>query len=433
MKDKKWKPETLGIHGGYSPDPATGASAVPVYQTASYVFKNTQDAADLFALKKKGNIYSRLTNPTVEVFEKRIAELEGGTAAVAVSSGQAAISLAILNLASGGDEIVSSSSLYGGTYTLFNYTLRKFGIKFTFVDPAEPKNFEGAITDKTKAIYAETLGNPGLDALDFEKVSGVAKKYGIPLIVDNTVGTPYLVNPIKYGADIVVHSATKYIGGHGTSIGGIIIDAGQFDWENGKFPQLVEPDPSYHGLSFIEKFGNVPDEGNIVFAARTRLSLLRDIGSCLSPFNAFLFLLGIETLHLRMRKHSENALKIAKFLNKHKKVSWVNYPGLSGHPQHQIARKYFKDGLYSGLVGFGINGGLESGKNFIDALELFSHLANIGDAKSLAIHPASTTHQQLSSEEQRSAGVTEDFIRLSVGIEDADDLINDLEQALGKA
>ncbi len=433
MKEQKYNPATLGVHGGYTPDPATGARAVPIYQTTSYVFKDTQDAADLFALKKFGNIYTRIMNPTVDVFEKRIAALEGGTAALATSSGQAAETLTILNLASSGDEIVASSSLYGGTYTLFQYTLRKLGINTVFVDSTDPGNFRKAITRKTKALYAETLGNPRLDTLDIETVARIAHENGIPLVMDNTVGTPYLVNPIRYGADIVIHSSTKYIGGYGTSIGGVIVDSGNFQWDNGKFPQFTEPDPSYHGLKFWEAFGDLPGIGNIAFIVKARVSLLRDLGSCMSPFNAFLFLLGLETLHLRMPRHSENALEIARFLRDHKKVSWVNYPGLVEHPQHNIACKYFREGLYSGLLGFGIKGGLEAGKKFINSLELFSHLANIGDARSLAIHPASTTHQQLSREEQEAAGVTEDFVRLSIGIEDVEDLIADLDQALKKA
>ncbi|MFC1479869.1 O-acetylhomoserine aminocarboxypropyltransferase/cysteine synthase family protein [Candidatus Omnitrophota bacterium] len=432
MKKQKWNPGTLGVHAGYTPDPTTGSRAVPIYQTTSYVFKDTEDAADLFALKKFGNIYSRLMNPTLDVLEKRIASLEGGTAAVATASGQAATTLTILNLASSGDEIVASSSLYGGTYTLFNYTLRKLGINVIFVDSTDPENFRKAITKKTKALYAETIGNPKLDALDFEEVSKIAHENGIPLVVDNTVGTPFLANPIRYGADIVIHSTTKYIGGYGTSIGGVIVDSGNFDWANGKFPQFTEPDPSYHGMKFAESFGNVPGMGNIAFAIKVRVSLLRDMGSCMSPFNAFLFLIGLETLHLRMPRHSENAMEIARFLKGHEKVSWVNYPGLVEHPQHAIANKYFKSGWYSGVLGFGIKGGLKAGKKFINALELFSHLANIGDAKSLAIHPASTTHQQLTREEQEAAGVTEDFVRLSIGIEDFEDLIEDLEQALAK-
>ena len=369
MKEK-WSQDTLGLHAGYTPDPTTGSRQVPIYQTTSFVFKDTEDAADLFALKKFGNIYTRLMNPTTDALEKRVAALEGGTAAVATSSGMSAITLSILNLAQTGDDIVASSSLYGGTYTLFNYTLRKLGINVIFVDSTDPENFRKAITKKTKALFAETVGNPRLDTIDFEVVSEIAHENGIPFVVDNTVGTPYLVNPIKYGADIVVHSTTKYIGGSGTSIGGIIVDSGKFDWASGNFPQFTEPDPSYHGLKFAEAFGDVPGMGNIAFAIRVRVSLLRDMGSCLSPFNAYLFLLGLETLHLRMVRHSENALEVAGFLKSHKKVEWVNYPGLVDHPQHKIACKYFKDGLYSGIVGFGIKGGLKAGKKFINSLEL---------------------------------------------------------------
>ncbi|MBD3426238.1 MAG: aminotransferase class I/II-fold pyridoxal phosphate-dependent enzyme [Candidatus Omnitrophica bacterium] len=433
MKEKKWKPATMGIHAGYSPEPTTGARAVPVYQTTSFQFKDTQDAADLFALKKFGNIYTRLMNPTTGALEKRIAALDGATAAVAVSSGMSAVSLAILTLASAGDEIISSSSLYGGTYTLFQYTLRNLGINVKFVDSTDPENFRKALTKKTKAFYAETLGNPKLDAVDIEEVAAIAHESGVPLVLDNTVATPYLVDPVRFGADIVVYSATKYIGGYGTSIGGLVVDSGNFDFSSGRFPQFTEPDPSYHGIRFWDSFGNLPEKGNVAFATRARVSLLRDLGSCMSPFNAFLFLLGLETLHLRMTRHSENAMEIARFLDSHHKVEWVNYPGLVDHPQHSVACKYFREGLYSGLVGFGIKGGLESGKKFIDSVELFSHVANIGDAKSLAIHPASTTHQQLTAEEQKAAGVTEDFVRLSVGIEDVEDLIADLDRALKRA
>ncbi|MFH1797745.1 MAG: O-acetylhomoserine aminocarboxypropyltransferase/cysteine synthase family protein [Candidatus Omnitrophota bacterium] len=429
---KKWRPETLAVHAGYEFDPVTGSSAEPIYQTASYVFKSAQDAADLFSLKKEGNIYTRLANPTVNIFEERVASLERGTSAVATASGQAAIALTILNVASPGDEIISSSSLYGGTYTLFHYTLRKLGIKFKFIDPSDIKNLKKQITKKTKAVYAETLGNPKLDAFDFEEAGRIAHENAIPLIIDNTVGTPFLVNPIRFGADIVVHSATKYIGGFGTSIGGIIVDSGKFDWRLGKFKHLTSPDPSYHGLNFSKKFNKVPGKGNTVFTSKLRASLLRDLGACLSPFNAFLFLMGLETLHLRMPRHSENALLVARFLTEHKKVSWVNYPGLKEHFTHHIAKKYFTNGWYSGLAGFGVKGGLKAGKKFIDSLELFRHLANIGDAKSLAIHPASTTHHQLSAKERKSAGVTDDFVRLSIGIENVQDLIDDIDQALGK-
>ncbi|MFH1836782.1 MAG: O-acetylhomoserine aminocarboxypropyltransferase/cysteine synthase family protein [Candidatus Omnitrophota bacterium] len=432
MSGQKWNAGTIGLHGGYTPEATTGARAVPIYQTTSYVFKDTEDAADLFALKKFGNIYSRIMNPTVDVLEKRIAALEGGAAALGTASGQAAITISVLNLASCGDEIVSSGSLYGGTYTLFSSTLRKLGINVKFVDSTDPENFRKAITKKTKLVYAETFGNPKLDTLDIEKVAKIAHENGIPLVIDNTVGTPFLVNPIRYGADIVVHSTTKYIGGAGTSIGGVLVDSGKFNWANGNFPQFTEPDPTYHGVKFMESFGNVPGMGNIAFAIRARVSLLRDMGGCMSPFNAFLFLLGLETLHLRMPRHSENAKEVALFLEKHNKVTWVNYPGLKSHPQYALAEKYFKNGWYSGILGFGIKGGLEAGKKFINSLELFSHLANIGDAKSLAIHPSSTTHQQLTREEQEEAGVTEDFVRLSLGIEDIKDIIKDLEQALSK-
>lgn len=430
MSEKKWKKSTLGLHAGYKFDPATGAKAVPVYLTSSFVFKNSAHAAALFALKEEGNVYTRIMNPTNDVLEKRVAALEGGTSAVATASGQAATSLAILNLASAGDEIVSSSSLYGGTYTLFQYTLRRLGIKPSFVDPGNAANFQKAITKKTKAIYVETFGNPKLDTIDFEKVARVARKNGLPLVVDNTVGTPFLVNPIRFGADIVVHSATKYIGGFGNSIGGVVVDAGKFDWASGRFPQFTEPDKSYHGIKFIKKFGNVPGVGNMVFSARLRSSFLRDFGSCMSPFNAFLFLEGLKTLHLRMPRHSENAMKVAQFLRTHKKVASVNYPGLKDHPQYSVAKKYFKNGWYSGLLGFEVKGGLTAGRKFIDSLKLFSHLANIGDAASLAVHPATTTHGQLSKKELVAAGVSESYIRLSIGIEDADDIIEDLDQAL---
>jgi len=433
MSEHRNKKGTIGVHGGYTPEETTGARAVPIYQTTSYVFKDTQDAADLFALKKFGNIYSRIMNPTVDVLEKRVAELEGGVAALATASGQAAITIAMLNIVSSGDEIVSSSSLYGGTYTLFSSTFKRFGINVKFVDSTDPENFRKAITKKTRAIYAETLGNPKLDTLDIEKVAKIAHENGVPLVIDNTVGTPFLVNPIRHGADIVIHSATKYIGGAGTSVGGVLVDSGNFDWSTGKYPQFTEPDNSYNGIKFAESFGNVPGAGNIAFAIRARVCLLRDTGGCLSPFNAFLFLLGLETLHLRMVRHSENAAAVAKFLAGHEKVSWVNYPGLENHPQHELAKKYFQDNLYSGILGFGIKGGTEAGKKFINSLKLFSHLANLGDARSLAIHPSSTTHQQLSKEEKETAGVTEDFVRLSIGIEDEEDIIRDLDQALAKA
>ncbi|MBI4733550.1 MAG: homocysteine synthase [Rubrobacteridae bacterium] len=423
---QKFKPETIAIHGGHNPDPATNSRAVPIYQTTSYVFNDSDHAANLFALQEFGNIYTRIMNPTTDVLEKRIAELEGGIGAVATSSGQAAITLALLNIAEAGDEIVSASSLYGGTYTLFAHTLRKLGIKVTFVDPSDPSNFKNAITSKTKAIYAEAIGNPKLDTLDIEAVAHIAHTAGLPLIVDNTLPTPYLIKPFDYGADIIVHSATKFIGGHGNSIGGVVIDSGNFDWTNERFKNLNEPDPSYHGLKFTETFGP------LAYIIKLRVSLLRDIGPSLSPFNAFLLLQGLETLHLRMERHSQNALAVARFLESNENVSWVNYPGLENHPSHELAKKYHTNG-YGAIVGFGINGGIETGSRFIDSVELLSHLANVGDAKSLVIHPASTTHQQLSSEEKLSAGVTDDFIRLSVGIESIDDIIDDLDRALAKS
>lgn len=430
MSEHKYKFETVCLHGGQTPDPTTLSRAVPIYQTTSYVFKSSEHAANLFGLKELGNIYTRLMNPTTDVLEKRIADLEGGTAAVAVSSGQAAITYSILNLATAGDEIVSATSLYGGTYNLFHYTLPKMGINVKFVDPSDPKNFEKAITDKTKAIYIESVGNPKLDIVDYEEVSKIAHKNGVPFIVDNTVTTPYLLRPIDFGADIVVHSTTKFIGGHGTSIGGVIVDSGKFNWDTGKFPGFTEPDPSYHGLVYWDVFKDFAGMGNVAFAFKVRLQLLRDIGATMSPFNAFLFLQGLETLHLRMERHSENALKVAEFLEKHPKVSWVNYPGLRTNVNYNLAQKYFKRNLYGAILGFGVKGGMEAGKKFIDSVKLFSHLANIGDAKSLIIHPASTTHQQLTSEERLLTGVTDDFVRLSIGLENIDDIISDLEKAL---
>lgn len=424
--------ETVTIHAGQeSPDAATGARAVPIYQTTSYVFKSTEHAANLFALKEMGNIYTRMMNPTNDVFEKRVAALEGGTGALAVASGQAAETLALLAITELGDEIVSANNLYGGTYELFHYTFPRLGRRAIFVDSTKPEEFRKAITPKTKAIYAETIGNPKLDVPDFEAISRIAHDAGIPFVVDNTVGVG-LVRPIDYGADILTISATKYIGGHGTSIGGVIVDSGKFDWSNGKFPGFTEPDPSYHGIKYWEAAGNFPGLGNIAFIFKVRVQLLRDLGPCLSPFNAFLFLQGLETLILRVRKHSENALEIASYLKGHPAVSWVNYPGLPEHPSHKLAKKYLKGG-YGGILGFGIKGGLTAGKRFIESVKLLSHLANIGDAKSLVIHPASTTHQQLTREEQEETGVTEDYIRLSVGIEDVDDIKEDLDQALRKA
>lgn len=423
------KLDTIAVHSGQeSPDPTTGARAVPIYQTTSYVFKNTDHAANLFALKEFGNIYTRIMNPTQDAFERRIAAIEGGTGALAVASGQAAEIFAILAITQVGDEIVSANNLYGGTYELFHYTLPKLGRTAKFVDSTKPEEFRKAIGPKTKAIYAETIGNPKLDVPDFEAISKIAHEAGIPFIVDNTVGVG-IVRPIDHGVDIVVSSATKYIGGHGTSIGGVLVDSGKFNWGNGKFPEFTEPDPTYHGLKYWDVFGNFPGLGNVAFIIKVRVQLLRDIGAALSPFNAFLFLQGLETLPLRQRKHSENALKVAQFLKTHPLVSWVNYPGLPDHPSHQLANKYLGSN-YGGIVGFGIKGGLESGKKFINSVKLLSHLANIGDAKSLVIHPASTTHSQLTKSEQAETGVTEDYIRLSIGIEDFEDIKEDIDQAL---
>ncbi len=422
--------DTLAVHGGQTPDPATTARAVPIYQTTSFVFNDTDHAADLFALRQLGNIYTRIMNPTQDVFEKRVALLEGGVGALAASSGQAAETLAILNILQAGDEMVSSASLYGGTYNLFHYTLPKLGITVHFVDPSDPENFRRALTPKTKLVYAETLGNPKLDTLDIEAVAAVAHGAGIPLMIDNTMATPALVRPMEWGADIVVHSTTKFIGGHGTSIGGIIVDSGKFDWANGNFPAFTEPDPSYHGLVLMD----LPEPlRSMAYVLKCRLQMMRDIGACISPFNAFLFLQGLETLHLRMERHSDNAMKVAQYLKGHPKVAWVNYPGLPEHPSYAVASKYHKDGRYGAMLGFGIQGGLEAGKRFINSVQLLSHLANIGDAKTLVIHPASTTHQQLSEDEQRASGVTPDFIRMSVGIEDVNDIIADIDQALAKA
>lgn len=420
--------ETLSLHAGQeTADSATNARAVPIYQTTSYVFDSPEHAANLFGLKQFGNIYTRIMNPTHDAFERRIAALEGGVGALATSSGQAAETLAILNIAKAGDEIISSASLYGGTYNLFHYTLPKLGIKVHFVDGREPENFRAAINEHTKAIYAETVGNPRLDTLDIRAVADIAHEYGLPLIIDNTIPTPYLVQPLKHGADIVVHSATKFIGGHGTAIGGVIVDGGKFDWAtSGRFPEFTEPDPSYHGLRYVEAFGP------LAFILKARVQLLRDIGAATTPFNAWLFLQGLETLPLRMERHSQNALRVAEFLESHPAVSWVSYPGLKSHPQHALAEKYFTHG-YGAILGFGIKGGLEAGKSLISHVELFSHLANIGDAKSLIIHPASTTHSQLTPAEQEETGVTPDFVRLSVGLETVEDLIDDLDQALNAA
>lgn len=437
-KRRSGKFETEALHAGQEPDPKTGARAVPIWQTTSYVFDNTDHAAGLFELSQFGNIYTRIMNPTTSALEARMAALEGGAAGLAVASGQAAETLAILNLASAGDHIVSSASLYGGTYNLFQYTLTKMGLEVDFVDPSDPENFRRALKPNTKAVYGETVGNPRLDTLDIRAVSEIAHEAGVPLVIDNTTPTAYLVRPLDHGADIIANSATKFIGGHGTSIGGIIVDGGSFDWTAEKFPGLAEPDPSYHGLNFTEAFGAVPElddvaypgQGNIAFAMKARVHLLRDMGPALSPFNSFLLLQGLETLHLRMERHSENALQVARFLQAHPDVEWVNYPGLEDHPSYEVAREYHHRCLFGALLGFGIKGGMESGKKFIEAVKLHSHLANIGDAKSLVIHPASTTHQQLTPEEQEATGVTPDYIRLSVGLENIDDIIADLEQAL---
>jgi O-acetylhomoserine (thiol)-lyase len=422
---------TLALHAGQQADPTTGARAVPIYQTTSYVFKSTEHAANLFALKEFGNIYTRLMNPTTDVFEKRVAAIEGGTGALAVASGQSAISLALLAITRLGDEIVSANNLYGGTYQLFHYTFPKLGRSATFVDSRSPEAFKRAITPKTRAIYIETIGNPKLDVPDFEAIAKIAHDAGIPLVVDNTVGVG-LVRPIDCGADILATSATKYIGGHGTSIGGIIVDAGKFKWNNGKFPEFTEPDPSYHGLVYWDALGNVPGMGNVAFILKVRVSLLRDLGPALSPFNSFLFLQGLETLPLRQRQHSQNALEMARYLKRHPAVSWVTYPGLEDDPSYPVASRYLKHG-FGGILGFGIKGGLEAGKRFINSVQLLSHLANIGDAKSLVIHPASTTHQQLTADEQQATGVTADYIRFSVGLEDLEDIQADVDQALKKA
>lgn len=419
--------DTLAIHGGQEVDSAVKSRAVPIYQTTSYVFEDSQDAADLFGLKKFGNIYTRIMNPTTNVLEKRISLLEGGIGALATASGQAAITYAVLNIAKPGDEIVSSSALYGGTYNLFAFTLARLGITVKFVESDNPEDFNKAISDKTRLIYTESIGNPKLNIADIEKLAEIAHKHNIPLIVDNTVPTPYLLKPIEYGADIVVHSATKFLGGHGTSIGGLIVDSGNFDWTaSSKFPELTEPDPSYHGVSYTRDFGK------LAYILKARVQLLRDTGAAISPFNAFLILQGIETLHLRLQRHSENALKVAEFLNNHKYVNWVNYPGLKNNANFKLAEKYLQKGQ-GAIIGFGIKGGKEAGIMFIDSLKLLSHLANIGDAKSLVIHPASTTHQQLTEEERLATGVTEDFIRLSIGIENINDIIADIDQALEKA
>ena len=421
---KPFRPETQAIHSGQQLDPATFSRAVPIYQTSSFGFKDTEHAASLFNLSEQGYIYTRIVNPTTDVFEQRIAELEGGVGALGVASGQSATTFSILNIASAGDEIVSASSLYGGTYNLFSSTLPKLGITVKFVNADNPENFRSAITSKTKAIYAESVGNPQGNVLDIEAVADIAHEHGIPLIIDNTVPSPYLLRPIDFGADIVVHSATKFLGGHGTAIGGVIVDSGKFDWEaSGKFPDLTTPDPSYHGLVYTEAAGEA------AYITKARVQLLRDIGAALAPFNSFLLLQGIETLHLRLERHSENALKVAKFLEQHELVEWVNYSGLPSHPSYSLAQKYLPKGQ-GAILTFGVRGGKNAAAKLIDSVQLFSHLANIGDSKSLIIHPASTTHQQLSKDEQKASGVTPELIRLSVGTEAIDDLLEDLDYAL---
>jgi len=425
--DSKLRVESLALHGGQEADPTTGARAVPIYQTTSYQFRDTDHAANLFALKEFGNIYIRLMNPTNDVLEKRIALLEGGVGGLAVSSGQSAITLALLNIAQAGDEIVSADNLYGGTYNLFHHTFPRLGIKVNFVKSNDLDALQKAITPRTKAIYGESIGNPKLDVADLEGITQVAHQNGLPFVLDNTV-SPYIMRPFDFGVDIIVYSATKFLGGHGTSLGGLIVDSGKFDWTGGKFPLITAPDPSYHGLEFVEALKPL---GNIAYIIKARTGLLRDLGPAMSPFNAFLFLQGIETLHLRMPRHSENALAVARFLEKHPQVSWVNYPGLSSSQEKARADKYLTGGA-GAILGFGIKGGVAAGQKFINALELVSHLANVGDAKTLAIHPATTTHQQLSATEQLETGVTPDFIRLSVGIEHIDDIIEDISQALEK-
>ena len=417
---------TLSLHAGQEPDPATGARAVPIYQTTSYNFKSTEHAANLFALSEPGNIYTRIMNPTADVLEKRLAALDGGVAALAVASGQAAITVAVLNLTDAGQNFVASKSLYGGTHTLFSHTLKRLGIEVRFVGPADLDAVKGAIDDGTRLLYAESIGNPKNDVVDFEAWADIAHAAKIPFIVDNTVTTPWLLRPFDFGADIAVYSLTKFIGGHGTSIGGAIVDGGKFDWSAGDYPELTTPDDSYHGLTFTDAFGPA------AFIARARVSLLRDLGPCMSPFNAFLFLQGLETLGPRMERHVANAAEIAGWLENHAGVTWVNYPGLPSHPSHELARKYMPRGA-GAIIGFGIEGGHDAAVKFIESVELCSHLANIGDAKTLVIHPASTTHQQLTRQQQEEAGVSEDYIRLSVGIEDAADIKADLDQAVRKA
>lgn len=420
----QYRLETLALHAGQAPDPATGARAVPLYQSTAFVFDNTAHAESLFNLDEAGPIYTRLGNPTLEVFEKRVAYLEGGVAAVATASGQAALTLAVLNICQPGDEVVAASNLYGGSYNLLAHTLGSLGIKTVFVDPTDPEHFRQAINERTRLVYGETIGNPRLGILDIEAVAEIAHQHGIPLLIDNTFGTPYLCRPIEWGADLVMHSATKWLGGHGTSMGGIVVDAGRFDWSNGKFPRLTNPDPGYHGLSYWKEFGS------LAFITKLRVHLMRDLGACLSPFNAFLLLQGIETLHVRMQRHCENALELAQWLQAHPAVEWVRYPGLESDQSYPLARKYLRPGHSGAMVVFGVKGGLEAGRTVIDNVALWSHVANVGDAKSLIIHPASTTHQQMTAEERQLAGVGDDLIRLAVGLEAIEDLQSDLGRAL---
>lgn len=424
---KGYNIETLALHAGQKVDVETLSRGVPVYRTSSYLFKNTEHAANLFALKEIGNIYTRLMNPTHDILEKRVAALEGAPAALALASGTSAIFYSVINICSAGDELVSANNLYGGTYTMFNDILPQFNIKTNFVNPNEPTNFEKAINDKTKLLYIETIGNPVLDFTDIKAVADIAHKHNLPLVVDSTFTTPYLLKPIEHGADIVVHSLTKWLGGHGAGIGGIVVDSGKFDWTDKKFKLFNEPDHSYHGIRYAHDLG---DLNPLAFILRMRLVPLRNLGACISPDNAWIFLLGIETLPLRMQRHSENALEVAKFLKKHPNVEWVRYPGLEDDPAYKTAGKYLKNG-FGGMVVFGIKGGANAGKKFIEDLELFSHLANVGDAKSLAIHPSTTTHSQISEKDQLNAGITPELIRLSVGIENINDIIDDIEQALG--
>jgi len=428
MNKREYAFETRTLHAGQKPDSDTLSRSVPLYRTSSYVFRDTKHAADLFALKEAGNIYTRIMNPTQDILEKRMASLEGGAAALALASGTSAIFYSVINICSSGDDIVSANNLYGGTYTMFKSILPQFGIRTSFVDPSSPANFENAVSERTRALYIETIGNPVLQVTDIEEIAGVAKKHHLPLIVDSTFTTPYLLRPIEYGADIVCHSMTKWLGGHGTAIGGVVVDAGKFDWSDSRFTLYNEEDESYHGVRWAKDLG---DMNSVAFIMRMRLVPLRNLGACISPDNVWLFLQGIETLHLRMERHSKNAEMVARYLKDHKKVSWVRYPGLPDDPSYAVASKYLKKG-FGGMVVFGIQGGRNAGEKFINSLELVSHLANVGDAKSLALHPASTSHSQLSEEQQAESGLTPDLVRLSIGIENVDDIIDDIDQALLK-